>query len=76
MIGREKCAERARIFIAYPRKIVNTILIYDKTSGIFSRFLPISPVFSNGNFYFSPGGDLYMQKILGQVRRCVEDYHA
>ena len=44
------------------------------TPGISSRFLPISPVFSNGYFIF-PWRALYIQKILGQVSRCVEDYH-
>lgn len=56
MIGREKCAERARIFIAYPGKIVNTILIYDSNICHFLSFSPDISHFLKWQFHFFLGG--------------------
>ena len=61
MIGREKCAERARIFIAYPGKIVNTILIYDSNIWYFLSFSPDISHFLKWQFHFSLEGFVYAE---------------
>ena len=61
MIGREKCAERARIFIAYPGKIVNTILIYDSNTWHFLSFSPDISRFLKWQFHFSLEGFVYAE---------------